>query len=175
VLNAIAERYVRLVLRIGQHDRDYVDAYYGNPAWRPTAAPIAIKDLLAEARDIRDTLVDLTLTDIVDEMTSLQLSTSSARPRRPKTARDARIARSSTSSQRSVRRGRASSFDRAFQAALDELGASCRDMVRWSTSTPHRQRFVILFRLDDVFRTTIEVCRSRARASGSSARRGVLY
>ncbi|HSL23172.1 MAG TPA: hypothetical protein VK886_16705 [Vicinamibacterales bacterium] len=30
----IAERYVKLVLALGEHDRDYVDAYYGPPEWR---------------------------------------------------------------------------------------------------------------------------------------------
>ena len=33
----IAERYVRLVLAVGQHDADYVDAYYGVPDWRKQA------------------------------------------------------------------------------------------------------------------------------------------
>ncbi len=33
----MAERYVRLVLAIGQHDADYVDAYYGPPEWRAEA------------------------------------------------------------------------------------------------------------------------------------------
>src|SRR3990170_7500414 len=33
----IAERYVRLVLAVGQHDADYVDAYYGDPQWRKQA------------------------------------------------------------------------------------------------------------------------------------------
>jgi hypothetical protein len=33
-MNALAERYVKLVLAMGQHDADYVDAYYGPPAWR---------------------------------------------------------------------------------------------------------------------------------------------
>ena len=33
-LNAAAERYVRLVLAMGEHDADYVDAYYGAPEWR---------------------------------------------------------------------------------------------------------------------------------------------
>lgn len=33
-MNLIAERYVRLVLAVGEHDPDYVDAYYGPPAWR---------------------------------------------------------------------------------------------------------------------------------------------
>src|SRR5688500_14913665 len=36
-MNALAERYVRLVLAMGQHDADYVDAYYGPPEWRKEA------------------------------------------------------------------------------------------------------------------------------------------
>jgi hypothetical protein len=34
VMNRIAESYVKLVLAVGQHDRDYVDAYYGPPEWK---------------------------------------------------------------------------------------------------------------------------------------------
>ena len=37
-MNAIAERYVKLVLAMGQHDADYVDAYYGPPEWKTEAA-----------------------------------------------------------------------------------------------------------------------------------------
>jgi hypothetical protein len=37
-LNQVAEGYVRLVLALGQHDADYVDAYYGPPEWRTQAA-----------------------------------------------------------------------------------------------------------------------------------------
>ncbi len=33
----VAERYVRLVLAVGQHDADYVDAYYGPPEWQQQA------------------------------------------------------------------------------------------------------------------------------------------
>ena len=34
-MNTIAERYVKLVLAVGQHDADYVDAFYGPPSGRP--------------------------------------------------------------------------------------------------------------------------------------------
>jgi hypothetical protein len=34
-MNKIAEGYVKLVLAVGQHDADYVDAYYGPPEWKP--------------------------------------------------------------------------------------------------------------------------------------------
>ena len=37
MLDAIAESYVRLVLTVGNHDADYVDAYYGDPSWRASA------------------------------------------------------------------------------------------------------------------------------------------
>src|SRR5213082_1461586 len=33
-MNHAAERYVKLVLALGEHDADYVDAYYGPPEWR---------------------------------------------------------------------------------------------------------------------------------------------
>ena len=36
--NAAAESYVRLVLALGQHDTNFVDAYYGPPEWRTEAA-----------------------------------------------------------------------------------------------------------------------------------------
>ena len=36
-MNGIAESYVRLVLAVGTHDADYVDAYYGPPEWRSAA------------------------------------------------------------------------------------------------------------------------------------------
>jgi hypothetical protein len=36
-MDAIAERYVTLVLAVGQHDPSYVDAYYGPPEWKPAA------------------------------------------------------------------------------------------------------------------------------------------
>jgi hypothetical protein len=45
-MNTLAERYVRLVLAVGQHDADYVDAYYGPPEWRKQAE--AAKIPLAE-------------------------------------------------------------------------------------------------------------------------------
>ena len=33
-MNTIAERYVKLVLAVGQHDADYVDAFYGPAEWK---------------------------------------------------------------------------------------------------------------------------------------------
>ncbi len=36
-MNTIAESYVKLVLKVGLHDSDYVDAYYGPEEWKPKA------------------------------------------------------------------------------------------------------------------------------------------
>lgn len=49
-MNNIAEQYVKLVLAIGQHDADYVDAYYGPPEWKEDVAKMnyqltALKDM----------------------------------------------------------------------------------------------------------------------------------
>ena len=54
-MNAVAESYVRLVLALGQHDPDYVDAYYGPPEWKTAAA--ANKRPLAEIRAEADSLL----------------------------------------------------------------------------------------------------------------------
>ncbi len=48
-MNRIAESYVKLVLAVGQHDPDYVDAYYGPPEWR-TEVEARGKRPLAEIR-----------------------------------------------------------------------------------------------------------------------------
>lgn len=36
-MNDAAERYVKLVLAVGQHDKDYVDAFYGPAEWKSEA------------------------------------------------------------------------------------------------------------------------------------------
>ncbi len=54
-LDAVAEAYVRLVLATGRHDPDYVDAYYGPPAWREEAEagePAPVPALLARSREL---------------------------------------------------------------------------------------------------------------------------
>ena len=37
-VDEVAETYVKLVLAVGQHDGDYVDAYYGPESWKEEAA-----------------------------------------------------------------------------------------------------------------------------------------
>jgi hypothetical protein len=54
-MKRIAESYVKLVLAVGQHDADYVDAYYGPPEWRAEAE--ARKRPLPEIRTEAETLI----------------------------------------------------------------------------------------------------------------------
>src|SRR5205809_1109095 len=50
-MNTIAERYVKLVLAVGQHDADYVDAFYGPAAWKTEAerGKVPLRDIGAAA------------------------------------------------------------------------------------------------------------------------------
>jgi hypothetical protein len=50
-MNAIAESYVKLVLAVGQHDANYVDAYYGPPAWKAAAdsAKLPLGEIVRQA------------------------------------------------------------------------------------------------------------------------------
>jgi hypothetical protein len=54
-LTPLAERYVKLVLAMGQHDADYVDAYYGPPEWRAEAekAKRPLAELSSDATGLR--------------------------------------------------------------------------------------------------------------------------
>ena len=57
-MNDIAERYVKLVLALGQHDADYVDAYYGPPEWKQEAErrKVPLDELAARAATLLDAI-----------------------------------------------------------------------------------------------------------------------
>jgi hypothetical protein len=59
-MNSIAERYVHLVLALGQHDPDYVDAFYGPADWK-TEAEEQKKSL--DAIGVEAAKLSLTLTE----------------------------------------------------------------------------------------------------------------
>ena len=48
-MDAVAPEYVRLVLAVGKHDPDYVDAYYGPPEWRAEARTIPLTEIRERA------------------------------------------------------------------------------------------------------------------------------
>ena len=60
-MTALAERYVKTVLALGQHDKDYVDAYYGPPEWKREveATKKTLDEIAAQAGAARSDLARL--------------------------------------------------------------------------------------------------------------------
>jgi hypothetical protein len=73
-MNALAEQYVKTVLALGQHDADYVDAYYGPPEWKKDVESTKLDlDAIAErAQKLRADLKKLTPAANGDEMATLR-------------------------------------------------------------------------------------------------------
>src|SRR6266496_541037 len=71
-LNPVAERYAHLVLALGQHDPDYVDAFYGPPKWK-TQAEKEKKSLDAIGAEASELIAALAKTPIaVDDLLQLR-------------------------------------------------------------------------------------------------------
>src|ERR1043166_4318085 len=74
-MNAVAERYVHLVLALGQHDPDYVDAFYGPTEWKAQAEKEkkSLDAIGAEAAELIATLAKMPdATASGDEMLKLR-------------------------------------------------------------------------------------------------------
>jgi hypothetical protein len=170
-MNDLAERYVKLVLAVGVHDADYVDAYYGPPEWREAAAAqrSSVAELDAEAQALLAALASSVPPSGADELEVLRhryLSTQIQSLR-------ARLA---------MLRGERFTFD-AESAALYDAVAPVRTeeefaavLRRLEQRLPgpssllqryeaFRGRFVIpQERLEQVFGAAIEGCRERTLA-----------
>lgn len=170
----VAERYVKLVLAVGQHDADYVDAFYGPAEWRKAAEaeklPLATIDQRAEALE--------------KEMAAVAAT--------PPVARDAELwalRRQYLSRQVSALRARVSmlqgkklTFDGESRALYDavaptqseaEFDAVLKQLEAWLPGEGSlierydrfKQAFVIpTARVDRVFREAIRACRDRTLA-----------
>ncbi len=68
-VHRIAEDYVKLVLATGQHDPDYVDAYYGPPEWK-NQQKRSLDAIAAEAAQLRNALENIPKS--TDEMEQLR-------------------------------------------------------------------------------------------------------
>ena len=57
-MDQIAESYVRLVLAVGEHDTDYVDAFYGPQEWRDevTSEQLGLPAIAARADSLIERL-----------------------------------------------------------------------------------------------------------------------
>src|SRR4029079_9641490 len=73
-MNVLAEQYVRLVLAVGQHDADYVDAYYGPPEWRQQAEAekLPLPEIAARATALSRDLAAASATRADDELEQLR-------------------------------------------------------------------------------------------------------
>src|SRR5437868_10030052 len=172
-VNEIAEAYVKLVLALGQHDADYVDAYYGPPEWKKEAAGsrIALDDIGTRAKTL---LTDLARqrgaaavkADPKDDMTELrhhylerQLSALSARVRMLKGER-----LSFDDESRALYDAAAPTYPEShFQEILNRLEkrvpGSGPLVERYDA---FRRAFVIpRDKLDPVFQKAIQACRER--------------
>jgi hypothetical protein len=73
-MNTIAERYVKLVLALGRHDADYVDAFYGPPEWKAEAErqKTALPEIRATAERLIAEIPNPTDDDRKDELVMLR-------------------------------------------------------------------------------------------------------
>ena len=167
-MNQLAERYVKLVLAMGQHDADYVDAYYGPPEWRKEseAGKRPLDQIDKEAAALQQSLGAAAPASAAEEMLRLRHTYLTKQV----SALRARIAMLS---------GRTLTFDEESRALYDAV-APTNDPVTFERTVEElgkrlpgsgsvlerydafRNRFVIpRERLDATFKAAIDGCRSR--------------
>jgi hypothetical protein len=170
-MNALAERYVKLVLALGQHDADYIDAYYGPPAWQQEAerAKRSLAEIGRDAAAVETALAAVKPAPQVEEAVRLRHEYLS----RQIGALRARV---------SMLEGKQFSFDEESRALYDavapthtenEFDAVLSDLESHLPGPgslserfdKFRSQFVIpRARLDATFKAAIEACRGRTLA-----------
>ena len=170
-MNPLAERYVRLVLAMAPHDPDYVDAYYGPPAWRQDAerAKLPLADIGARAETLARDLTGAAPPAGADQMALLRYRYLT----RQLEALRARVRMLS---------GTTLTFDEESQAlydavapahTADEFAAVLKELEAKLPGTgtlvdrydAFRARYIIpKDRLDATFRAAIDGCRQRTLA-----------
>jgi hypothetical protein len=172
-MNTVAERYVRLVLALGQHDPDYVDAFYGPADWKTEAEQQkkSLEAIGAEAAKLSMTLTetpiapgsaDSDLRLLRREYLHKQLAALAARVR--------------------MLKGEKLKFDDESRALYDAVAPTYPDShflqiinqleskipgkgPLWERYENWRKPFVIpKEKLDDVFQAAIKECRARTLA-----------
>ena len=173
-MRSVAERYVTLVLAVGQHDADYVDAFYGPAEWRTSAEAekltLAAIDQRAEA--LEKDLLAVTATSPVPRDAELWTLRRQYLTRQMSALR-ARV---------SMLQGKRLTFDEesralydavapteteaGFAAVLKQLDARLPgDGTLIERYDRFKQAFVIpTARVDRVFREAIRACRDRTLA-----------
>jgi hypothetical protein len=169
-MNALADRYVRLVLAVGQHDASFVDAYYGPPEWKTAAAAagkLALPALLAEATTVQVGVTALAAP--ADEMGRLRreylLKQVAAVGARIRMLQGTRMSFDEES--KALYDAVAPTFPTShFDRALKELEALVPGTGPLATRVEaFRQRYAIPpAKLETVFRAAIAECRDRTAA-----------
>src|SRR5262245_44366645 len=167
-MNSLAEQYVRLVLAVGQHDADYVDAYYGPPEWRKEAEAqkLPLTEIASRAATLSREIADIPPAPAGDEMAQL---------RRQYLTRQLEALRARVS----MLTGTRLRFDEESKALYDATAPTHTEadfanvLAQLESKLPgngplidrydaFRSRFVIpRERLDAVFKAAIDGCRSR--------------
>ena len=170
----VAERYVRLVLAVGQHDADYVDAYYGPPEWRKAA----------EAEKLALAAIDQQAEALEKDIAAVTASSPVARDAELWVLRRQYLARqmSALRARVSMLRGTRLTFDEESRALYDAVApvqaeaAFATVLKQLEARLPgdgalierydrFKQAFVIpTARVDRVFREAIRACRDRTLA-----------
>ncbi|MGE5814647.1 MAG: hypothetical protein ACM36C_09195 [Acidobacteriota bacterium] len=164
----VSEQYVKLVLALGEHDRDYVDAYYGPPEWRVEvkASKLDLHTIDGRAAELLQRLASSTPPQSADELTRLRY----AYLTRQLDSLRARIAMLS---------GKKFTFDEESKALYDAVApVNSEDHFKTLLAaldrrfpgpgplierydTWHRQFVVPADKLDAVFTAAIKECRAR--------------
>lgn len=165
-MNDAAERYVKLVLAMGEHDADTVDAYYGPAAWReevrtarPTlpfvrAAAIVLRGDLAAMATPADAMESLRLDYLRQQTAALIARAEMLEGRRMRFDEESKALYDTVAPTHGE-----DSFQRLNAAIEDELPGSGPLAERVEA---FRMQFVIpRERLDAVFGTAVEICRER--------------
>jgi len=178
-MNAVAERYVHLVLALGQHDPDYVDAFYGPAEWKTHAEKEkkSLDAIGAEAAELTATLAKTpdAATSGGDEMLKLrreylqrQISALAARVRMVKGEKLKFDDESRALYDAVAPTYLDSHFDQILaqlEAKIPGKGPSRTGGSLWERYENWRKPFVIpKEKLDAVFQAAIKECRARTLA-----------
>ncbi len=168
-VDALAEEYVQLVLAVGVHDPDFVDAYYGPEGWREAvAADVApLEDLAARAARLAGVIAERAaeadgpgaarLRMLGGQMRAVEARVAMLGGARLSFDEESRLLYDAVAPP--VDPGEIDAALAALDAALGGTGALAGRYERWLDG------FVIPpDRLDAVFRAAIEECRERTAA-----------
>ena len=165
-LDPLAESYVKLNLALGEHDADWVDAYYGPPEWRETAKSekTSLADIHAEATTLResvrstpesrDRMLALRRNYLIEQLGALITKAEMLQGKKFGFEEEARLLYGVTPARRA---------DKFFADALTDLERELPGPGTLSERTEaYRKQFYIpAERVDPVMRAALQECRAR--------------